>query len=56
MNSQGQTFGNSRLTNPWFSNQDGVVFFATTKNLRNPLNFSIPSNDGVQTTFFGQLR
>ena len=56
MNSQGQTFGNGRFTDPRFSNQDGVVFFAATENLRNPLNFSISTDDGVQTAFFGQLR
>src|SRR5690606_32761679 len=52
--SQGQTFNDSGFTHTWLSNQNGVIFLTTRKDLRNTLNLLLTSHDWVQATHLRQ--
>src|SRR5690606_36386274 len=47
-NSKCQTFGNSSLTNTWFSNQYWVVFLSSGKNLSYTFDFFFTTDDRIK--------
>ena len=55
-NAQGQSFGDGAFTNPWLTDEDGVVLLAAGKNLRNAFDFLLASHNGIQTAFLSHLR